>query len=102
MDIISTVSYSKISKEVYKIAYVNNPTVPKEDITVLMGLTWSADFDPNSSIKKNRGRVWIRTGTFVSESFCENKPEDTFTIGIGLNYQNHDEIEQRFQKELQD
>ena len=79
---------------------VNNPTVPKENIMVLMGLTWSADFDPNSSIKKNRGRVWIRTGTFVSESFCENKLVGTGIISIVLKDQNHDEIEHRFQKEL--
>ena len=39
MDIISNISYSEISKDVYRRAHVNNPTVLKEGITVLMGLT---------------------------------------------------------------
>ena len=102
MDIISNISHSKISKDVYRRAYVNNTNVPKGDITVLIVLIWSDDFDPDSSIKANRGGVWIKIVTFIYELFYENKLEDTFTMSIELKDQNHNEIEQRFQKELHD
>ena len=39
-------------------AYIANPDVPKEDIIVLLAVSWSDDFDPKSSIKANRG-AWM-------------------------------------------
>ena len=83
-NVITSISDSKICKEVYDRAYMMNHDIPKEDIIVLLGISWSDDFDPNSSIKANRGGVWIRTVTFISDTFCENKLEDTYTISIGL------------------
>ena len=88
--------------EIYHRAYLANPDVPKDELVVLMGVTWSDDFDPNSSIKANRGGVWIRTVTFVSESFHSNRLDDTYTISIGQKQDNHDPIEERFKKELHD
>ena len=82
-DRISNISDSKLSKDAYKRACITNPDVPKEDLIVLLAVSWSDDFDPNSSIKANRGAVWIKTVTFISESFSENKIEDTYTGGIG-------------------
>ena len=66
-----------------------------------MAVSWSDDFDPNSSIKANRGAVWIKTVTFISESFSENKIEDTYTVSIGLKQQSHDTIEKQFVRELE-
>ena len=79
-----------------------NPTTPKKDVVVLMGISWSDDFEPNSSIKANRRGVWIRAVTFISETFCDNKLEDTHTISIGLKQNNHDVIEEKFLSEIQD
>ena len=73
-----------IRKEVYTRAVKANPDVSTDNLIVLMGISWSDDFDPNSSIKANRGAVWIRTVTFISESFSDNTLDDTFTISIGL------------------
>ena len=100
INVIHNISDSKICKEVYERAYIMNPTTPKEDIVVLMGISWSDDFEPNSSIKANKGGVWIRTVTFISETFCDNKLEDTYTISIGLKQNNHDVIEEKFLSEL--
>ena len=57
VDKIQCISDSKICIEVYERAYIANPNVDREDLVVLMGVTWSDDFDPNSSIKANRGAV---------------------------------------------
>ena len=57
VDRIKCISDSKICKEVYERAYIANPNVDREELVVLMGVTWSDDFDPNSSIKANRGAV---------------------------------------------
>ena len=69
-----------------------NRNVSTDNLIVLMGISWSDDFDPNSSIKANRGAVWIRTVTFISESFSDNTLEDTYTISIGLKNKCHDAI----------
>jgi hypothetical protein len=102
INVIHNISDSKTCKEVYERAYIMNSTTPKEGIVVLMGLSWSDDFEPNSSIKANRGGVWIRTVIFISDTFCDNKLEDTYTISIGLKQNNHDVIEEKFLSELQD
>ena len=60
---------------------------------ILLALQWSDAFDPNSSIKSNRGAVWIKTVTFISETFKENNLHDTFPISIGLKSNCHDMIE---------
>ena len=73
MDVVSSILDSKICKEVYQRSWIHNPTVPKRDIMVSMGLSLSDDFYPNSSIKSNRGRFWIRIVTLVSESLYDNK-----------------------------
>ena len=67
---------------------------------ILLALQWSDAFDPNSSIKSNRGAVWIKTVTFISETFKENNLHDTFPISIGLKSNCHDMIEKKFIDEL--
>ena len=65
-----------------------------------MGVQWSDVFEPNSSIKANRGDVWIKTLTFVSDKFHQNKITDTYAINIGLKNESHDCIERQFVDEL--
>ena len=65
-------------------AHTANPTVPTQDLVVFLGVQWSDAFDPNSSIQANRGAVWIKTLTFVSETFHQNRIDHTYPIGIGL------------------
>ena len=96
------ISESRMYQNVYQRATVANPNVPKEDLLVLMGLSWSDDFDPNSSIKSNRGGVWIRTVTFITQTFKENRLDDTYAISIGLKEQSHDIVEAEFVNELEE
>ena len=63
---VQDVSDSIKYREVYHRATKTNNDVNNDDLVVIMGLTWSDDFDPNSSIKANRGTVWIRTVTFIT------------------------------------
>ena len=77
---IRLLTESRVCKEVYKRACTANPNISREDLIVLIEITWSDDFDPNSSIKANRGAVWIKTLTFVSASFSDNKVQDTYPI----------------------
>ena len=99
---VENITESRIHKEVCERARIANPNVPKKDLLVLMGFSWSDDFDPNSSIKANRGAVWIRTVTFVSKSFKKNKLDDTYAISIGLKSQSHDVVERKFVNELEE
>ena len=50
-------------------AAIVNPGIPEERLCVLSGLQWSDYLDPNSSITSNRGFVWVKTVTFISDSF---------------------------------
>ena len=99
---VTSLPDSNARKEVYARALMANQHVPIENLIVLMGITWSDDFDPNSSIKANRGAVWIRTVTLISESFSDNRLEDTYTISIGLKNKCHDTIERKFVTELEE
>ena len=99
---VTSLSDSNVRKEVYERAVKANLHVSTDNLIVLMGISWSDDFDPNSSIKANRGAVWIRTVTFISETFTDNTLEDTYTISIGLKSQCHDAIERDFVTELEE
>ena len=52
-----SVSDYNVGKEVYARAVKENPHVSTDNLIILMGISWSDDFDPNSSIKTNRGAV---------------------------------------------
>ena len=49
----------------------------------MTGVSWSDDFEPNSMSKANRGSVWIKTLTFISNNL----------YSIASKNENHDEIE---------
>ena len=64
-----------------------------KDYLVVLGILWSDDFDPNTSIKSNRGSVWIKTLTFVSDNVNKNDDKDTYPIAIGLKSNEHEDVE---------
>ena len=96
----TSISDSHAAVAAQKRAYSANDDVNAENVITLLGVQWSDAFDPNSSIKSNRGAVWIKTVTFVSQLYECNKPDDTFVISIGLKNSNHDAIENKFISEL--
>ena len=100
--VFTSITDSKISQEVHERAKKLHTDCDEGEVVTLLGITWSDDFDPNSSIKSNRGGVWIRTITLISESYEENSLENTYPISIGLKGENHDMIESEFAKELED
>ena len=73
---------SRVCQDIYRRAYDKNPFVPKEDLIVFMGLSWSDNFSPNSSINENRGAAWVNKLTLVSTTFSHNIVEDTYPISI--------------------
>ena len=87
---------SPIAHQVYNRARNYNKGVDPSDLIVLMGVQWSDDFEPNGSSKSNRGSVWLKTLTFVSDSYSNNELSDTYPVSIGLKSDNHDVIEHRF------
>ena len=76
--------------------YDANSNIDSDDMIILIELQCSDSFDPNRSTKSNRGDVWIKTVTFISELFGSNRLEDTFLNSIGLKYSCHDYVERNF------
>ena len=99
MDRIRRIVDSPIAHQVYNRARNYNKGVDPSDLIVLMGVQWSDDFEPNGSSKSNRGSVWLKTLTFVSDSYCNNELSDTYPVSIGLKSDNHDVIEHKFIKD---
>ena len=58
---------SKIANEVYHRAMACNRDTSEDNLLVLLGIQWSDDFEPNTSSKTNRGSVWLKTLTFISD-----------------------------------
>ena len=69
---------SKVAVDITRRGYAVNKDIDKNDVMILLGLQLSDAFDPNSSTKSNRGAVWIKTVTFVSDRFENNNIHDTF------------------------
>ena len=69
---------------------------------VLLGLQWSDDFERNSSSKSNRGSVWIKTVSFISDTLTKNDIVNTYPISIGNKAPNHDTVETLFVKDCND
>ena len=95
--IVKSLVDSNIGKEVLARAIKSNPSVKEKDILLLLGLQWSDDFEPNSSSKSNRGSVWIKTVSFISDRLTKNDIVNTYPISIGNKAPNHDVLEQRMQ-----
>ena len=65
-----------------------------------MAIQWSDDFEPNTSIKSNRGSVWIKTLTFISNDDQQNNINNTYPIAIGHKGDDHNNIERLYAQEL--
>ena len=71
-----------------------------EDIFCILAIQWSDDFEPNTSIKSNRGSVWIKTLTFISNDDQQNNINNTYSIAIGHKGDDHNNIERFYAQEL--
>ena len=90
---------SKIAGEVYDRGMKCNRETSKDNLLVILGIQWSDGFEPNTSSKTNRGSVWLKTLTFLSDDFKTNNLKNTYAISIGLKSVDHDAVENRFLKE---
>ena len=99
-EMISCITESKRAYEIYNKAHQMYCENNSNEILVILGLLWSDDFDPNTSIKSNRGSVWIKTLTFVAENTRTNDERDAYPISMGLKSNNHERIERMFVSEL--
>ena len=80
--------------------YVDMNPKNNEDIIIILGILWSDDFDPNSSLKSNRGSAWVKTLTLISDDKKCNDETNTYTISLGHKGYDHDKIEQKIVSEL--
>ena len=97
---VSCITESKMAQAILHRAHTINSNVKPENVLTILGVQWSDAFDPNSSIKSNRGAVWIKTVTFISETYNENRRNDTVPIAIGLKSNSHDIVERYFVDEI--
>ena len=93
---------SKIAREVHERAIKCNRLTSQQNLLVILGLQWSDDFEPNTSSKTNRGSVWLKTLTFLSDDFHKNNLKNTYAISVGLKSEDHDTVENVFVRELHD
>ena len=98
---VERIGECKIAKQIYRRALKVNKNHPNEDIYCVLAIQWSDDFEPNNSIKSNRGSAWIKTLTFVSDDTNTNDISNTYPIAIGHKGMNHNVIESLYLKELQ-
>ena len=63
--------------------------------TVLWLTTWSDDFEPNYSIKGNRGSVWIKTITIALPVDSSKSIVYTYPVALGPKVADHD-VAERF------
>ena len=91
-----------LMKDITERAIKSNPNISHDDIIILLAVQWSDDFEPNTSSKTNRGSVWLKTITFVSNTFSSNDLANTYPISIGLKSLTHDVVEERFLNECKD
>ena len=63
-------------------------------------LEWYDDLEPNSSIKSNRGGVWIKTITFGAPKEFKNSLHYTYVVGCGPKEVDHEAVESAFLKDV--
>lgn len=61
---------------------------------------WSDAFEPSSSIKSNRGSVWLKTITISPPHNKLHCMTNTYPIAIGPHDVDHEEVEQLFAQEI--
>ena len=94
--------HTERTKEIIKEANVRR-TNTKENgkIIVLLLKIWSDDFDPNSSIKSNRGSVWVKTATIFAMTVDGSKVSYTYALATSAKGVDHEEVEVRICHELE-
>ena len=95
-------SQSIAARDVYLRAVNRNPTLSPHEIMVILGVQWSDDFEPNTSSKVNRGSVWMKTVTILSNDFETNVLKNTYIISMGLKSSNHSDVERKYLKECEE
>jgi hypothetical protein len=96
-DTVCTLSESlrakTIAKNCQNISLTNNTLC-------LYIVEWSDAFEPSSSIKSNRGSVWLKTITISPPHNKLHCMTNTYPIAIGPHDVGHEEVEQLFAQEL--
>lgn len=70
------------------------------DLLVLYVTEWSDGFEPSLSIKGNRGSCWIKSVTIAPPPEKIHSLTHTYPIALGQDGDSHEEVEDRFAKEL--
>ena len=82
--------------------YMEMNSTNKEDIIIMLGILWSDDFDPNSSLKSDRGLPWVITLTLISDDKKCNDETNTYIISLGHIGCDRYNIEQKIVSELKE
>ena len=82
-----------IAKNCQNISLTNNTLC-------LYVVEWSDAFEPSSSIKSNRGSVWLKTITISPPHNKLHCMTNTYPIAIGPHDVDHEDVEQLFAQEL--
>ena len=61
---------------------------------------WYDDLDPNSSIKGNRGGVWVKTVTFGASNGQRNSLFHTYIVACGPKDASHEAVEAAFLEDV--
>ena len=69
---------------------------------ILYGIEWSDGCEPSTSIKSNRNSIWVKTLTISPTANNLHSMEHTYPIAIGLESDNHEEVERRFAADLEE
>ena len=70
------------------------------EVLTLYVTEWSDGFEPSLSIKGNRGSCWIKTVTIAPPPNKLHSLSHTYPIALGLESDDHEEVEQKFAEEL--
>ena len=97
---IDCITQSLAAQHIYKKAHEINAQSNNDELIIMLGIQWSDDCDPNSSIKCNWGSIWVKTVTFISEDFGNNDHSDTYPISLSYKGKDHDVIERQYMNEL--
>lgn len=76
------------------------PTEVSFPVVIFLLIFWSDDFEPNKSIKSNRGSVWIKTVTIVTKTITGLIVSRVFPLALGKKGVCHDEVEQAITQNL--
>lgn len=102
-DIGNTTTIRSVSESPAAMKILSNGKLkhPQEVFFCVYFVEWYDDLDPNSSIKKNRGGVWLKTITFGAPRNSRNSPDYTYVVACGPKDGDHEEAEKALQQDIQ-